>query len=497
MELLFPEETIQHIQSFLNAKEAAQTPLLSKSWYTAWLTRPNLYFDQQHFVSDDHFWEFVNNILQRYHKLNLTIHSFHLWILHVPEHSHSLVNKLIITALQMGATDLDFKIYRPNFEFALPHQVFAFQDLTRLSVSGCKIDKREVVRCSRLKSLVLEGIIIGVKLLWDIISCCPSIENFSFFNIRRPLYSKYFHFGLQHVSYDEAGLPNAFHKLKRLLLYLVNFDYAYFDDFSSKFPCLEDLAFHNCNGGREVMKISSPSLQRITYTDDECRVIRLEFDVPRICKFTFSGIDVPLLSFKSSSTRIWESDISIQYEYPPHGGRFLKLRELLKELSLSKVSLSLKFMSDKIYACKAYFRDVTDKPEVENLTVMGPQALDSVVFNTLFRCCCPIYVSRYVFPKKCTGGELKSKRKRKGKKCTDGEEQYDFSKMIQQVSLNSCIAYQRMAQEGESDLEEVRVEFYDESVSAWSPRLLDTSTALEAAADDDEHRIRLHLIWGR
>lgn len=37
-----PEDIIHHILSFLTAKEAAKTNVLSKSWLSAWLTNPIL-----------------------------------------------------------------------------------------------------------------------------------------------------------------------------------------------------------------------------------------------------------------------------------------------------------------------------------------------------------------------------------------------------------------------------------------------------------------------
>lgn len=44
-----PKEIIQHIQSFMSGKLAAQTAILSKWWHSAWSTRPNLVFREDQF----------------------------------------------------------------------------------------------------------------------------------------------------------------------------------------------------------------------------------------------------------------------------------------------------------------------------------------------------------------------------------------------------------------------------------------------------------------
>ncbi|KAG8370088.1 hypothetical protein BUALT_Bualt14G0081200 [Buddleja alternifolia] len=73
-EIQLPEAIIQQIQSLLNGKEAAQTSVISKSWYNAWLTNPNLDFDQRNFRIGDseseaaeRFPNFVKKTMQRSH----------------------------------------------------------------------------------------------------------------------------------------------------------------------------------------------------------------------------------------------------------------------------------------------------------------------------------------------------------------------------------------------------------------------------------------------
>ncbi|GFQ06562.1 F-box/LRR-repeat protein at4g14096 [Phtheirospermum japonicum] len=83
-EIPLPESIIQHIQSFLNRKQAAQTTILSKSWRNAWSTSPNLDLDQRNIHNRGQianaFSEFANKTMQRYLESNLKIEKFSLWM---------------------------------------------------------------------------------------------------------------------------------------------------------------------------------------------------------------------------------------------------------------------------------------------------------------------------------------------------------------------------------------------------------------------------------
>ncbi|KAL8515772.1 hypothetical protein ACS0TY_014459 [Phlomoides rotata] len=474
-ELQLPEAIIQHIQSFLTGKEAAQTTLLSKPWYAAWLTRPDLDFDQKAFArkSDidtqrcaNRFWEFVKKTVGRYEKFNLQIDSLRLRI-HgsSKKYSCSKVNELIMKALKMGATCLDLSLFFHDRAFTLPHEVFGSENLIRLSVSNCKIGigADGKVSCSRLKSLTLDNVRAEGDIIWDIISSCPLIENLS----------------LSPSSYPFTGFVDGpiilheFCKLKRLSLNRVDVHPSYLGDFSSKFPCLKDLGIHRCYGFK-VIQISSHSLECINFTQDRMLLLRVKFDVPNLRRFTFSGLSIPSLSFATSTTTTtWVSHISIKRQSPPGARWFLDLNKLLKELSPSTISLSLLILAQKSLDNKGKIPSLT-KPIVKNLTINGLYSVCPVLFYDLFQCCRPIYINSKSYI---------------GEKKNNDYMEFVNKRMMLQVSLNSCIAYQRLS--GGSDLKEVSVLFYDKSVSAWRPQLLDTSTSVGA----DEHRTRLRLRW--
>ncbi|KAL8515766.1 hypothetical protein ACS0TY_014453 [Phlomoides rotata] len=506
-EILLPEPIIQDIQSFMSGKEAAQSSILSKSWYTAWKTGPHLYFDQRGFIrnsgdrsGENGFWEFVRKNVQRYDKLNLPIESLSLWMYGTDSDtasSYSLANKLIVEAMKLGVVDLDFCINYSDRVFELPREVLGSQTLTRLSVRGCKIGvgKKGKINCLRLKSLCLDNVWLEGDIIWDVISICPLIEKLSLFSCRFLLgtrkskkvvsvtnfsmlgLSPFFEFGKLGSVVDGPICVYEIRKLRCLLLCGVNVHTLFFDEFSSKFPCLKDLGLHDCYGYKGI-RISSPSLECINITQDD--MLRVRFNVPCIRKFTFSSGQIPSLSFETSRSD-WESDISIARISCPSSKWFLELNKLLTKLSMSRVSLSLKILYRNGFKYVVNIQDLP-KPVVENLIVDVPSSDCPAFFDGLFQCCCPIFVTPFWLPKSMISGE----RKMEFLKAV-------YKRLIQQINLDFLDAKSNGSVLCQDDLEEVGVEV--EAGSLWRrlpwELLLDYSTRLV-----DEQRIRFHLRWG-
>ncbi|KAL3645020.1 hypothetical protein CASFOL_010200 [Castilleja foliolosa] len=192
-EIQFAEPIIHRLQSFLTGKEAAQTSIVSKSWHSAWLTRPNLDFDDTHFkVSGDYDYDFnysgVDNFkkyakktIKRYEQLNLKIESFKLCMEMNRYGRTELAKKLIVKALRIGATRLYVRLKRRD-SFVLPNEVFGADNLVELSVSGCriKLDDGVVIKCHSLESLILDDYVhLSIDMVCKLISSCNSIENLS------------------------------------------------------------------------------------------------------------------------------------------------------------------------------------------------------------------------------------------------------------------------------------------------------------------------------
>ncbi|KAL8481689.1 hypothetical protein ACS0TY_027997 [Phlomoides rotata] len=463
MESHLPEAMIQRIQYFQSVKEAGRSTILSKSWYTAWLTRPNLDFAEGDFPklelespSESAFVKFARKTMQKYDELNRKIQSFRLQMCGTSFHASYLANELIAKAMKLGATELDIELTGSESwifcDFVLPHEVLESQTLVRLSLVGAKIDLQDrKVSCSRLKSLTLSSVSIRGSNLLDIISMCPLIEKLvlSECNYNSGKYRML----LSKSAGPCVDHPYDFHKLRVLRLEYVTIGEWFFHHIS-RFPCLKELTFHCCFGHEQV-QICSNSIEYISFnTEYSPRILRLRLDVPRIRKFKFSGGPLPSLSFKPISREWeweWESDISV-VEGVRRTSWFNKLREFLLELSPSKIYLSLDVFicSDFLSGCD-YAGGII--PTVERMTLKIVNLNDRNEFTKLL----------------CNTLE---------RKVSDDEKQNTSV-----VPLHG--------------LEEVNIEFFEDDVIARRRRL-PSKTLLEASENSGSDKIEvcLRLKWG-
>ncbi|KAL3640869.1 hypothetical protein CASFOL_015837 [Castilleja foliolosa] len=479
-EFQLPEPIIQDIQSFLTGKEAAQTSVLSKSWYSAWLTRPIVEFNVHDFkrnLSSDRLNYDAKKTIQRYEESNLKIERLRL---HMSGMSSmvDLASELIVRAFKIGVTHLsvDSSFYCPYF---LPGEVFEAveaENLVELSLEGCMIDISSV-KCVSLESLSLERVKLKrCDTIYNIISSCPLIQKLSLSGVDETEQAP----GL--CAPSPTNLPKLC-QLRCLVLCAVYFDtFWYFSDLLPELPSLQDLTLIRC---ADVGEVCSPSLERLTfepYGSDQSS--RVEFDVPSIKKFTLEGSDIPSVCFKSTSSKYWESHVSIKCEYDRahlSTSWFLELNQLLTELSQSRIYLSLHVRSKYSFDYEVGGFEGLPKHQVENVTVdmdYLPSLSCYALFDGLFRICRPKFITLYLLSESRDGAKTNN----------------DFiCKTLVQGMKGTC-SFQSLWKYGLRDLEEVNVEIYDEAGPAWRPlpseSLLDASKGLTK-----EQKIRFQLKW--
>ncbi|XP_051119884.1 putative F-box/LRR-repeat protein At4g00320 [Andrographis paniculata] len=346
-----PVPAIQHIQSFLGGRQAARTSVISKSWYVAWLTRPNLYFNQRCF--DEYrslrFVEFVKKTMKRYEESDLNINGFNIRLfsryLHCTSDESIVSTELIKKILRLCVNGADCKFEFMSSCYVLPSELLATEKLQSLSVLGCKINRP-----------------VGGRVEFSILK-----------SIR-----------LEYISMDG-------------------------DLFKDAFPCLEDLTLLCCHGYKQL-EISSTNLKWLTIEDN--RIIKVNFTIPNIRRFVFAGSCSPLLLLTAVSKE-WECDISLKYlHHKLNESWFHKLTDLSRKLSASmcKVSLSIVFFGhngvDRRASCSGW-----TKPKLDNLTLSVPSPFFGYDFllETLFVSCHPRFVTQYWFPDPC--GEEKANNK--------------------------------------------------------------------------------------
>ncbi|GFP90090.1 putative F-box/LRR-repeat protein at4g00320 [Phtheirospermum japonicum] len=492
-EIPLPEAIIQRIQSLLNRQQAAQTTSLSKSWYTAWSTRPNLDFDQHHFggdlynCGDEHvFWESAKNIMHRYEKSNLKIDNFRLCMETTITDRTTFSKELIVKALKMGATDVEFELRSQNPKFVIPSEVIESETLAGLSVIGCRINlgADRKVNCQGLKSLSLCRVFTLADTIWDIILSCPLLENLTLseckwlskvqppigfkaddFEFRRPKNGSFVN---THIT------PYGFHKLKCLRLEKVKINAVFFREFSSNLPCLKDLSLNYCVCNKTI-RVPSTSLEFLSLAHSDR--FKAVFDVPSIRKFTLSVFGtIPTVYFRGTPGE-WESDVFINwigYEAITSSW-FLKLRKFLENFCFSKVSLSL------FHNTVDYDDDIQGLPElpvVENL-VLSFYELNAPFLKCLLLACRPKFITVRCLGRSCTGfvGEANSA-------------------FLQLVSDNWYVANDKTEFRLLGDLKEVNVEFFEESLAEWRPLPLKALLDAPTRPAGNKRKIRFKLGWG-
>ncbi|KAL8524885.1 hypothetical protein ACS0TY_014490 [Phlomoides rotata] len=415
-EFSLPEHIIHYIQTFLTGKEAAQTTVLSKSWYSAWLTRPNLDFDQSDFnqiifgdPKTNEFSIFSKKTLRRYQDSNLKIESFKLRIRGWERAGYALAYELIVKAIEIGATDIDFELCPATVTFSLPHGVLGSETLTRLSVKGCKIEDVKV-RCSRLKSLILRQVWLEGDMIWGLLSSCPLIEDLvlpdckCFTKVQNSPYNNYITTKRRMLaltpSFEIVKQYNLgsgeLQKLKCLFLEKAKITTLFFSDFSSKFPCLKNLVVHYCFGYKDI-QIYSPSLETISFAHKS--VMKANFDVPNIRKFSFSGCRglLPSLAFQKVS-RKWESNISVCCQKPSYAW-FFNLNKLLANFCSSTIYLSIDFQYGVRTVRSFDFTGETEVlPAVQNLTLHASHSVCYKHLDGIFWSCRPKFIILHWLP---------------------------------------------------------------------------------------------------
>ncbi|KEH32811.1 F-box/FBD/LRR-repeat protein At1g78750 [Medicago truncatula] len=128
------DDVLLHILSFLKAKEAVQTCILSKRWINLWKILPTLTLSSSHFRTSDSFEEFVSQIL------SLRDGSITIRVLDFQRNycmEHSLLQRIIKYVVSHNVQHLimDFPCDINHF----PSCFFSCQTLTSLNLSGFHI----------------------------------------------------------------------------------------------------------------------------------------------------------------------------------------------------------------------------------------------------------------------------------------------------------------------------------------------------------------------
>ncbi|GJV12903.1 F-box protein-like protein [Tanacetum coccineum] len=193
---ILPVELIHPIQSLLPLKEAARTRILSKSWLHAWYTIPTLRIIPSKpnklisTVEDARKYnKLIRTTLQRYHRDNMPIESFHLR-LNIRKNCLKLAdvkNWIRLAVSKSYLKDLSLNImFFVKKSLALPNELFSSQNLHTINVTAKNDDfntplrictNPSVINCVYLRVLDLKYVVISEDVLHNLLSVCSLLEK--------------------------------------------------------------------------------------------------------------------------------------------------------------------------------------------------------------------------------------------------------------------------------------------------------------------------------
>lgn len=187
-------ELIHHIQLLLPLKDAASTCILSKSWLRAWYTIPNLKLippepDKLIWTDENEtkYKKLIHNTLERYHKGNIPIESFHLQVqlrLNLEDAENWI--RLVVSKSCLKELLLDIRLNTYD-SLTLPNELFTSQNLSTIHVKHT-IDYLDVIRlwictnpvincASTLRVMDFECVAITQDVFHKLLSTCTLLEK--------------------------------------------------------------------------------------------------------------------------------------------------------------------------------------------------------------------------------------------------------------------------------------------------------------------------------
>ncbi|MCD9640710.1 hypothetical protein HAX54_026186 [Datura stramonium] len=372
-----PEPILQHILSFLHAKDAARMSILSRVWVSAWNSLSYLNFGDK-FVSESKdipkLLNAVDQALANRKKSKISIQKFSLKL---PHHRWlSYVDSWITTLIACNTKELNLTVDRPIYQVirkynSLPHAIFAVKELQVLSLGGFKIDLPAgdgMIKLSSLRELHLSDVSLDEQFIQALCSSCCNLEDLSLRSIVRltsfqvgetlPKLKKvnleFCPYRFQLVDIAAINLEDlkihslyrnievvkitACKALKSLHLNGVDVTKNWLEKLFYSLQNLETLHLANCNNLRTT-KITSDSLKWLTISCYN-NLIVADFDTPNLLKFQCSCD--PLSTFKLKASVLLEVTLHLYAEH----GVFDWHSKLVKFLANFNYAKAIELMCD-------------------------------------------------------------------------------------------------------------------------------------------------------
>ncbi|EYU30187.1 hypothetical protein MIMGU_mgv11b017558mg [Erythranthe guttata] len=483
-----PKDILQRILSLLSQKDAVRTSALSKSWRYVWCTRPNLDFSDDTFVgSVKEFQTAVDNALQRYRDQSLCLEEFRLSIWldgYLSRESVSLLDKWIPLFRNMGVKDFRLSVIsgrQVEYVTTLPGVVLEAESLKYLYVRRFGLSPGNTILFKRIKRIHLDECRIDGDMLDKIISSCPLIESMHLERCRgladvkvnglrnlKDFYYEEFEEKRHHPSIeidypssletvniiygDMVWFRNAdFCMLDRLYLHGVSSSFELFS--TCEFPILKSLFIISCSGLEESsnLYINAPNILYFEYNSDRWSTLSISF---------------------ATTSNEWDSHVTLPY-WPSSSDKLVSISQLLNSLSQSKIFLTISRCALELPCLSDVPYNGCNKPvAVEGLKLKFEVYSFSFRVRSIFQSCRPRKIYVYFVCK------------------------WDLVYLWESALMQGESGNQdQLREQWHRDLEEVRVEIYDDRNNGWHPITLSSGSEFPECREWENISPRFSLKW--
>ncbi|KAL3635094.1 hypothetical protein CASFOL_022148 [Castilleja foliolosa] len=500
-----PQPILHHILTFLTQKGAVKTSVLSKSWRHLWSSSPKITFLQYFFNGNNEtFLSVLNTTLQRYLDRNLSIHQFRLQLTQLDPQLSSLLEKWVpILITELGIKILCLELFPNNSSsdyFEMPS--VESESLNELYLIRCKLAQ---ISSKHLKTLYFDKVFFTDETLEKTLSACPLVEHLTLYNcgelrivkVNKPCNLKCFEFvgGSDYDPEEEAdddlrsieidaptletlrilNMRNWYNHNKHVFPFLVNLRLSkvklskesFFDTFSSNFPCVEKLVLKCCSGFEEL-ELVSRSIKSLKIMFSRTKVIsKVVVNAPNLVIFEYRGFIPPSAISVTTTSSEWKSSINLSYlQRDALLSWLLKLNEMLKALSRSDISVEISYWPHENEPVEHIGGDLCEPVVVGQLELLlvGSPSLSLGFVDNMFRVCRPRKMRQYWNnPRKMRQywnndtNPLLMMHWEVENQTTE----YLWKVLVNERERGPCF--------WQWDLEEVRVEVWDEKGQKWDP----------------------------